>query len=107
MNGDDNCNFDCFVTTKITNQVAAVPQGQWLREFLQCGVTFNDTSDSAPIEVLIGNDIAPHLYSMRKVELNSGPVAMETRWGWVLGVKGSPEELKETALPPLHLPLPS
>ncbi len=42
---------------------------------------------SSQVDVLIGNDVAPRVFTDSKMLLSGGPAAMETRWGWVLGGK--------------------
>ncbi len=86
--GNDKCMFDCSVIKDIANNVRFPPHGPWLEDFRRREIVFSDAgSRSSKIDVLIGNDIAPKLYTDKKMLLSEGPAAMETRWGWVLGGK--------------------
>lgn len=86
--GRDNCNFDCLVIESIAYRIAAPAPGPWMEEFKRKGIMFNDsTKVSRNIEMVIGNDIAPRVYTGRMHHLSYGPSALETRWGWVMGGK--------------------
>jgi len=87
----DKCMFECSIIPDIANNVHFPQPGPWLKEFRRRGITFSDVgSVSSKVDVLLGNDVAPKVYTDNKVLLGDGPVAMETRWGWVLGGKLPP-----------------
>ncbi len=88
MSDNDKCIFDCSVINDIANNVRFPHPGPWLEEFWRRGIVFSDlVSVLSKVDMLIGNDVAPKVYTNNKMLLNDGPVAMETRWGWVLGGK--------------------
>ncbi|CAL8117960.1 unnamed protein product [Orchesella dallaii] len=78
------CNLDVSDTKKISGHISSIPNGPWLEELRMSNITLSDVGLDDEIGVLIGADEAGHLLTGKKIELRSGPVAVETLLGWTL-----------------------
>lgn len=88
-NGHENFNFDVRCPDMIAPKIPTIRHGPWIKEFNRRDIKFSDHSGTSTrsIDVLIGNDVRPHLFTRNIVALADGPVAEETKWGWVLSGK--------------------
>jgi len=86
------CTFNVSCIGKISSHLSSPAHGSWMEEFRKRGVTFPCTPTMKEVEVLIGNDVVPRLYTGKIEDLGTGPVAMETKWGWVLCGKLPPTQ---------------
>jgi hypothetical protein len=81
---------------KICGSVSSVPEGPWLRELTDAGIEVTDVDQNhRDIHLLIGADLAGELFTGKMYPTRSGPVAMETRLGWI--VMGKCRNVKSSA----------
>nr|XP_022907792.1 uncharacterized protein LOC111419242 [Onthophagus taurus] len=78
------CSFEALSQSVICTDIAPVFDGPWMQELDRMGIHVTDKYDPAPIELLIGSDVAGRLYTGKRHILSSGLVAVETLYGWTL-----------------------
>lgn len=70
--------------TAICSDISPIFHGPWTQELDSLDIKLSDVHDGAPIELLIGADIAGKLYTGKRKVLVCGLVAVETLLGWTL-----------------------
>lgn len=83
--GSYTCNFEVLDQLVICNDIPSVFYGPWSKELNKEGIEISDKDEtSAPIELLIGADVAGRLYTGDRVVLPCGLIAVETVLGWTV-----------------------
>ena len=77
------CHFEALNQSVICTNVLGIRNGPWMKELQDLNIKINDRSQ-APIEILIGADIAGKLFCGEQHILKCGLVAMKTKLGWTL-----------------------
>ena len=78
-----SCHFEALDQSVICTNVLGIRNGPWMKELKDLDIKINDKSQ-APIEILIGADIAGKLFVGEQHILKCGLVAMKTKLGWTL-----------------------
>ncbi|UYV76664.1 hypothetical protein LAZ67_14001636 [Cordylochernes scorpioides] len=60
---------------------------EWMTELRSKGIDLDVYRSNTEIELLLGADVYAKLLTGKKIELESGPVALETKLGWTVGGK--------------------
>lgn len=82
--GQYSCVIEALSQPMICTDVSPVFYGPWIEELKGFNINLCDQGDPAPIEILIGADVAGKLYTGQKRILSNGLVAIETLLGWTL-----------------------
>lgn len=85
VDSDFACNFEVLDQDMICGKISKIPKGDWYGELKRMNIKLTDYCDSdAPIELLIGADVAGKLSTGLRVQLKCGLVAFETLLGWTV-----------------------
>ncbi|GBM23890.1 hypothetical protein AVEN_208519-1 [Araneus ventricosus] len=77
--------LDALDQEVICNDISSIRNGSWIHELKYKGIYLTDIhNNSVPIEVQLGADVAGKLFTGGQEELNTDPIAMETKLGWTL-----------------------
>lgn len=88
INGRTIFEFVLSGLENITKTVHGTQKGKWVDYCTENGIQLTDVDPiTNDIELMIGVDVAPRLYTGKKIDLECGPTATETRLGWILSGK--------------------
>ncbi|UYV61538.1 hypothetical protein LAZ67_1005212, partial [Cordylochernes scorpioides] len=82
-----NCNFEVQECSTICSAMPSAQPAGWMTELRSKGIDFDVYRPNAEIELLLGADVYAKLLTGKKIELESGPVALETKLGWTVSGK--------------------
>lgn len=85
------CNFDVSDEQVITGDICGDQLLVWYKQLQNKGIRIsrelNQDSLTSEIAVLVGSDVYARLLTGRIIELEGGPMAIETRLGWTISGK--------------------
>ncbi|XP_031334021.1 uncharacterized protein LOC116164034 [Photinus pyralis] len=84
VKGDYSRTVEVLDQPTICHPIPPVFYGPWIKELKRIGISLSDVKDSSPIEILLGADVAGHIYTGKREVLECGMVAVETVFGWTL-----------------------
>ncbi|UYV79994.1 hypothetical protein LAZ67_18001351 [Cordylochernes scorpioides] len=77
-----NCNFEVQDCSTICSAMPSAQPTEWMTELRSKGIDLDVYRSNTEIELLLGADVYAKLLTGKKIELESGPVALETKLGW-------------------------
>lgn len=98
-----SCTIEALSQPTICGEVLPVFNGPWVDELRKLHIQLSDIKDAAPIELLIGSDIAGRLYTGKRHILSSNLVAIQTLLGWTLMGRIPLKEISSTTLSAISL----
>ncbi|UYV74943.1 hypothetical protein LAZ67_12001873 [Cordylochernes scorpioides] len=82
-----NCNFEVQDCSTICSAMPSAQPTEWMTELRSKGIDLDVYRSNTEIELLLGADVYAKLLTGKKIELESGPVALETKLGWTVSGK--------------------
>ncbi|UYV72770.1 hypothetical protein LAZ67_10000641 [Cordylochernes scorpioides] len=82
-----NCNFEVQDCSTICSSMPSAQPTEWMTELRSKGIDLDVYRSNTEIELLLGADVYAKLLTGKKIELESGPVALETKLGWTVSGK--------------------
>ncbi|UYV79227.1 hypothetical protein LAZ67_17001648 [Cordylochernes scorpioides] len=82
-----NCNFEVQDYSTICSAMPSAQPTEWMTELRSKGIDLDVYRSNTEIELLLGADVYAKLLTGKKIELESGPVALETKLGWTVSGK--------------------
>ncbi|UYV74700.1 hypothetical protein LAZ67_12000613 [Cordylochernes scorpioides] len=82
-----NCNFEVQDCSTICSAMPSAQPTEWMTELRSKGIDLDVYRSNTEIELLLGADVYAKLLTGNKIELESGPVALETKLGWTVSGK--------------------
>ncbi|UYV82773.1 hypothetical protein LAZ67_22000808 [Cordylochernes scorpioides] len=82
-----NCNFEVQDCSTICSAMPSAQPAEWMTELRSKGIDLDVYRSNTEIELLLGADVYAKLLTGKKIELESGPVALETKLGWTVSGK--------------------
>ncbi|UYV75136.1 hypothetical protein LAZ67_12002605 [Cordylochernes scorpioides] len=82
-----NCNFEVQDCSTICSAMPSAQPTEWMTELRSKGIDLDVYWSNTEIELLLGADVYAKLLTGKKIELESGPVALETKLGWTVSGK--------------------
>ncbi|UYV62776.1 hypothetical protein LAZ67_2001895 [Cordylochernes scorpioides] len=79
-----NCNFEVQDCSTICSAMPSAQPTEWMTELRSKGIDLDVYRSNTEIELLLGADVYAKLLTGKKIELESGPVALETKLGWTV-----------------------
>ncbi|UYV61190.1 hypothetical protein LAZ67_1003765 [Cordylochernes scorpioides] len=77
-----NCNFEVQDCSTICSAMPSAQPTEWMTELRSKGIDLDVYRSNTEIELLLEADVYAKLLTGKKIELESGPVALETKLGW-------------------------
>ena len=91
MDRSFSATFSALGKSALCGAIPKIPDGPWFEELKSVGINIVDRrEENKDIHLLIGSDIAGKLFTGRIHPTKSGPVAWETKMGWLLMGKTKP-----------------
>ncbi|UYV77367.1 hypothetical protein LAZ67_15000707, partial [Cordylochernes scorpioides] len=81
-----NCNFEVQDCSTICSAMPSAQPAKWMTELRSKGIDLDVYRSNTEIELLLGADVYTKLITGKK-QLESGPVALETKLGWTVSGK--------------------
>ncbi|UYV65698.1 hypothetical protein LAZ67_3005173, partial [Cordylochernes scorpioides] len=82
-----NYNFEVQDCSKICSAMPSAQPAEWMTELRSKGIDLDVYRSNTEIELLLGADVYANLLTGKKIELESGPVTLETKLGWTVSGK--------------------
>ncbi|UYV73013.1 hypothetical protein LAZ67_10001523 [Cordylochernes scorpioides] len=79
-----NCNFEVQDCSTICSAMPSAQPTEWMTELRSKGIDLDVYRSNTEIELLLGADVYAKLLTGKKIELESGPVALVTKLGWTV-----------------------
>ncbi|UYV70988.1 hypothetical protein LAZ67_8001340 [Cordylochernes scorpioides] len=83
-----NCNFEVQDCSTICSSMPSAQPTEWMTELRSKGIDLDVYRSNTEIELLLGADVYAKLLTGKKIVLESGPVALETKLGWTCSFEG-------------------
>ncbi|UYV65706.1 hypothetical protein LAZ67_3005187 [Cordylochernes scorpioides] len=82
-----NYNFEVQDCSTICSAMPSAQPAEWMTELRSKGIDLDVYRSNTEFELLLGADIYAKLLTGKKIELESGTVALETKLGWTVSGK--------------------
>ncbi|UYV73036.1 K02A2.6-like [Cordylochernes scorpioides] len=87
VDSEYNCNFEVQDCSTICSAMPSAQPTEWMTELRSKGIDLDVYRSNTEIELLLGADVYAKLLTGKKIELESGTVALETKLGWTVSGK--------------------